>query len=50
MLLPHQFLSVGFGRGERGGDEGLRERRNAQWPVLQGFRGVFPTDFRMDEI
>ena len=23
MLLPHQFLSVGFGRGERGGDEGL---------------------------
>ena len=36
------FLSACFWRGERGGDEGLRERRNAQWPVLQEFRGVWP--------
>ena len=40
------FLSACFWRGERGGDEGLRERRNAQRPVLQGIRGVVPTGFQ----
>ena len=40
------FLSACFWRGGRGGDEGLRERRNAQSPVLQGIRGVVPTGFQ----